>query len=72
MDCIHPRYNKPAEPLLDPDGLITGKELAAGFTFWNSRRAYRSQEHYDRAVGGFISLEDIPTECPRVFHHRAD
>ena len=38
MDCIHPRYNKPAEPLLDPDGLITGKELAAGFTFWNSRR----------------------------------
>ena len=68
-DATHPRYMKLSEPLLDPDGMITGEEMSRGFTFWNSRRAYRDQAHYDRAVGGFITLEDIPRECPRVFHY---
>lgn len=69
MDSTHPRYRRESAPLFDPDALITGAELALGFTFWNSRRAYRDQAHYDRACAGLIPPADIPAQCPRYFHH---
>lgn len=70
MDGVHQRYVKPGGVLYDPESYITGAEIAAGYTFWNSCRVYRDQEHYNRAVSGAIPLEHIPAECPRIFHHR--
>lgn len=71
MDSVRAVYRKPPGVLFDPDGLITGAELEQGFTFWNSKRVYRDQEHYNQAVGGYIAVDDIPAECPRIFHHIA-
>lgn len=53
--------------LYDPESLLTGAEVAAGFTFDNSHRDWPTEEAYDDAVAGRIGVESIPHVAPRVF-----
>lgn len=50
----------------DPESLITGAELAAGFTYTNSRRDYPGQATYDAIVAGDIPADAVPLIAPRV------
>jgi hypothetical protein len=50
----------------NPESLITGKELADGFTYTNSRRKYASQEQYNAIIAGEIPASEVPTVAPRV------
>ena len=59
--------------MLDPESLITGAELAAGFTYKNSHRAFDShrvfdsQSLYDAVVSGDIAAHLVPQFAPRAF-----
>ena len=54
--------------MLDPEALITGAELAAGFTYTNSHRHFDSQSLYDAVVSGDIPSTEVPRFAPRVFN----
>lgn len=51
----------------DPDSLITGAELAKGFTFANSKRSWTNHEDYLAATRGEMTTEEILTKAPRIF-----
>jgi hypothetical protein len=50
----------------DPESFITGKELAEGHTYTNSRRSWANKEHYLAAVVGFLTPEEIAKTAPRI------
>ena len=50
----------------DPESLITGGELIAGFTYQNSSRNWKDEEHYLAAVKGWLTTEQILLSAPRV------
>jgi hypothetical protein len=52
--------------MLDPESVITGRELAKGLDYRNSKRLYASIEQYNAAVDGSLSVEQIEVLCPRV------
>lgn len=54
--------------MFDPDSLITGAELARGFTYANSHRDYPGQHTYDAIVAGDVPLAIVPDVAPRVFN----
>ena len=54
--------------MLDPESFITGAELAQGFTYSNSHRAFDSQSLYDAVVSGDIAADLVPLFAPRVFN----
>ena len=49
----------------DPESLLTGAELAAGFEYGDLRE-YPSQACYDAIVSGQVPVDDIPVLAPRV------
>ena len=49
----------------DPESLLTGKEIADGWTYENSHRIYPDIETYNRAVSGEMSSEDIARSCSK-------
>jgi len=51
----------------DPESFITGAELAAGYTYENSRRDWRDYNHYVSAVIGDLTPEQIAEQAPRRF-----
>ena len=53
--------------MLDPESFITGAELAQGFTYSNSHRAFDSQSLYDAVVSGDIAAHLVPQFAPRAF-----
>jgi len=53
--------------LHDPDSLITGAEIEAGFTFANSTREWNDQAHYLKACLGDLTSEEIAQTAPRIF-----
>lgn len=55
--------------MFDPDSLITGAELAQGFTYANSHRKFDTQSLYDAAVSGDIPAHLLPRFAPRVLNH---
>ena len=54
--------------MLDPESLMTGAELAAGFTYTNSHRHFDSQSLYDAVVSGDIPADQGPLRAPRVLN----
>jgi hypothetical protein len=52
--------------LHDPESLITGADIAAGFTYTNSARDWGSQQEYTIAVLGHLTCEQIVCRAPRV------
>ena len=63
------RSNSPAAGNgFDPESLITGAEIKAGFTYTNSHRAYPGQDIYDALVTGVIPASYAPIVAPRVFN----
>ena len=52
--------------MLDPEGVITGREIGLGFTPYNSRRFYASFGQYQDAVCGNILMAELTILCPRV------
>ncbi len=54
--------------MLDPEALITGAEIAAGFTYTNSHRHFDSQSLYDAVVSGDIPADQVPLRAPRVLN----
>lgn len=52
----------------DPDSLITGWEIAHGFTYTNSHRDYPGQATYDAIVAGQVPVDQVPLIAPRVFN----
>jgi hypothetical protein len=53
--------------LYDPEALITGKEIAQGFTYKNSTRKWASESHYLDAVSHHLTPEQIAETAPREF-----
>jgi len=51
----------------DPESLISGKEIARGMTYKNSKRNWVAEFHYLEAVEGRMSVEDILATAPREF-----
>ena len=51
--------------MLDPESIISGAELAAGFTYNNSHRVFRDQAQYDAVVSGQIPAYELPNVAPR-------
>ena len=54
--------------MFDPESLITGYELAHGFTYANSHRDYPGQHTYDAIVAGDVPMALVPLVAPRVFN----
>jgi hypothetical protein len=52
--------------MFDPESLISGAEIARGFTYTNSKRAWQSEAHYRSAVMGDIDTNAILKSAPRV------
>ena len=50
----------------DPESLMTGAERAKGFTYSNSRRNWKSETHYHRAVAQELTPEQIAETAPRM------
>ncbi len=50
----------------DPESFITGKEIAEGYTYLNSRRNWANENHYLAAVVGFLTPEEIAKTAPRI------
>lgn len=57
--------------MFDPESLITGYELAHGFTYANSHRDYPGQHTYDAIVAGDVPAHIVPLVAPRVFNRVA-
>ena len=53
--------------LYDPESLISGKEIAEGFTYSNSYRSWPDEVTFQAAVHGELSPETILEIAPRVF-----
>jgi len=53
--------------LHDPDSLITGAEIEAGFTYINSTREWNDQAHYLNACLCNLTSEEIAHTAPRIF-----
>lgn len=51
----------------DPEGLISGKELAEGFTYKNSFRKWKDEQHRLDAISGKLTPDEILKTAPRVF-----
>lgn len=54
--------------MLDPESLITGAELAQGFTYSNSHRVYPGQHTYDAIVAGDVPVSAVPIVAPRALN----
>jgi hypothetical protein len=52
--------------MLDPESLITGREIANGLTYDNSHRDYVSQGAYLRVVSGEIETQRLVIVAPRM------
>ena len=52
--------------MFDPDGLITGDEIARGLTYKNSSRVFASRIDYLDAVDGRYTVEQVVSLFPRV------
>lgn len=52
--------------MFDPESLLTGAEIAAGFTFGNSARNWPSEVWYTAAWAGELTREEILELAPRV------
>jgi hypothetical protein len=52
--------------MYDPECLITGAELAAGFSYTNSAREWNNQSDYDAACMGLMTPDQIVHRAPRV------
>ena len=52
--------------LHDPDSLMTGAEIDAGFTYANSTREWNNQRHYLLACAGNLSSSEIARTAPRI------
>jgi hypothetical protein len=52
----------------DPESLLTGAEINAGYDYANSHREYPSKEVYLLAVSGEMTSEDVSRIAPRVFN----
>jgi hypothetical protein len=52
--------------MLDPESLITGRELAEGMTYENSHREWASEEQYWLACAGTVPTEKLVKLWPRV------
>lgn len=66
------RLNNPVrkdvvENPLDPESLISGRELALGYTYKNSFRKWKDEQQRLDAVSGKMTTEEILTCAPRVF-----
>ena len=57
--------------MLDPESLITGAEIEAGFTYANSARDWLSPIDYYRACHGRIPVDQILILAPRIFINSA-
>jgi len=57
--------------LFDPESLLTGEEVKAGFAYDNSHREYTSEFQRDQIVRGVIPATEVPKVAPRVFNKRA-
>ena len=53
--------------LFDPESLISGAELAKGYTYRNSKRGWVNEPAYHSATEGNMTVEDILRFAPRVF-----
>lgn len=49
----------------EPNSLISGAELEAGFTFDNSIRCWANPEDQKAAVRGELTVQEILTKGPR-------
>lgn len=49
----------------DPESLISGKEIAQGFTYKNSSRKWLDENHYLDAISGRLTTEEILEFAPR-------
>lgn len=58
--------------MYDPESLITGAEVAVGFTYKNSVRNYPDEETYLKIVHGEVPVSDVPTLAPRMFRPEGD
>jgi hypothetical protein len=56
----------------DPESLITGAEVNAGFSYTNSHRAYPDQATYDALVAGDIPASRVAEVAPRVLNQPGD
>lgn len=53
---------------LDPESVITGKEVYAGFTANNSARNWANERHYHLAASGILTVDEIVRTAPRRLH----
>ena len=53
--------------LFDPESLISGKEIARGMAYTNSKRLWANESAYIAAAEGTVSIEEILRYAPRVF-----
>jgi len=57
---------KPSDAIYDPESLITGEEIARGFTYDNSTRNYAGPYSYKQATRGVWTPEQVAEQFPRV------
>jgi hypothetical protein len=55
--------------MLDPESVITGAEIARGFTYDNSHRDYLTEQSYKLARSGEVPLYKILIFAPRVLNY---
>ncbi len=53
--------------MFDPESLISGKELAQGMTYQNSKRGWHNEKWYLAAVSGDLTTDEILEIAPRVW-----
>jgi hypothetical protein len=58
--------------MLDPESLLTGAEIARGFTYDNSHRDYLRESAYLSCISGEVPTELIPYIAPRVFNREGE
>jgi hypothetical protein len=52
--------------MFDPESLISGAEINQGHTYTNSKRKWLDATHYEWAVMGHITPDEILATAPRV------
>ena len=52
----------------DPESLLTGAEIAKGFTYSNSHRQYPDEAVRQAIIRGIYKTSEIPEIAPRVFN----
>jgi hypothetical protein len=58
--------------LYNPNSLITGAELEAGYTFENSTRQWANPSDLEAAMSGELTIKDILTKGPRHLKAQRD